>query len=118
MPIVSIFSPPPGDQSVITKMMENIRDAGSSALKTPKDNIWVVFHPLQHYLNDPKIPYVTVKAQAGREASERSAFVEVIANEVGRNLAVPAQNVWIQYEELNPGDVWHGGNWANRKDLR
>jgi phenylpyruvate tautomerase PptA (4-oxalocrotonate tautomerase family) len=118
MPIVSVFSAPPMNMSVIPNMMESIRDAGSSALKTPKDNVWVVFHPLPHYLNDPEIPYVTVKAQAGRGMAERSAFVEAIATEVGRSLSVPAQNVWIQYEEINPNDIWHGGHWAAGKDLR
>jgi phenylpyruvate tautomerase PptA (4-oxalocrotonate tautomerase family) len=122
MPIVNINSAPPTDSSAIPEMIERIRDAGALALKTPRDNVWVTFTPLQYYLNgegpasakrtETPPPIVVVKAQSGRGPSERSAFVEAIAAEVGRGLSVSPEKVWIQFQEMSPRDVWYGGHWS------
>lgn len=118
MPIVEINSNPPGDISLIPKMLTSVRDAGASALKTPRDNVWVTFNSLQYYLNgsnrgdtDPR-PFVIVKAQAGRSLSEKTAFVEAVTSEIAKGLSISPKKVWIQYEEMNPKDVWFDEHWA------
>lgn len=114
VPIVTVFSVLPQDTDTLPRMMERIRDLGSSALQTPRDNVWVTYFPIQHGLNERQNPYVTIKAQAGRGRAQKTAFAEVIAAEVGMSLSVSAQNVWIHYEEISPSDIWHGGDWAKK----
>ena len=123
MPIVNISSLPPTDASVIPKMLESVRDAGALALQTTQDNIWVVFTPLQHYLRGdhsavtpPKEtppPIVIIKAQSGRSPQARTSFAKAVSAEVGRSLLVSPGRVWIQYQEMNPKDVWFNGHWSD-----
>jgi hypothetical protein len=116
VPIVSVSAIPPTNLKVIPEMMEQIRAKGSLALKTPLDNVWVVFNPLPYYVQgDPAEippPIVVVKMQSGRGVSERTAFFASIAAEVGRGLSLPPERVWIQYQEMNPKDVWFNGKWS------
>jgi phenylpyruvate tautomerase PptA (4-oxalocrotonate tautomerase family) len=124
MPLIVIHSLPPPDPNMIPSMLVEIRDAGAAALGCSPSNIWVMFcavppgcyvqgleqadapRPTSHP------PCVIVRAQVGRQPEERTAFVAAIAATVGETLGVPADNVWIHYQEMRSEDVWFGSRWA------
>ena len=124
MPIVFINSLPPSDSSVIGRMSAEVRDLGAGALNTSRGNIWVIFQPIQpgNYLHGENLGsspqqnlypvVVIIKAQAGRSSADRGNFVKAVTNSIGRNLSIPANNVWVHYQEMNPKDVWFEGSWA------
>jgi phenylpyruvate tautomerase PptA (4-oxalocrotonate tautomerase family) len=124
MPLLIIHSLPPADDTVVARMLVDIRDTGARALNCSPDNVWVMFHALppgcyvqgttvakvpQHQTHPP---VVIAKLQKGRRREELDAFMSAIAAAVGRGLSLPAENVWIQYEEMRSEDVWFHGRWS------
>jgi phenylpyruvate tautomerase PptA (4-oxalocrotonate tautomerase family) len=125
VPLLIIHSLPPADPGAVPRMIVDVRDAGARALGCPTSNIWVMFHALPPgcYLqgdgaaaSTPQAtthpPVVIARAQVGRTPAERSSFVAAVAAAVGRGLSVPAENVWIYYDEMRSEDVWFGGRWS------
>ncbi len=125
MPLLIIHSLPPADPGTIPQLIVDVRDAGARALGCPKSNIWVVFQPIApgHYVQgegaparapqpDSHPPCIILRAQVGRTQAERSALVSAVAAAVGRGLSVPAENVWVYYEEMRSEDVWFNGRWS------
>jgi phenylpyruvate tautomerase PptA (4-oxalocrotonate tautomerase family) len=127
VPLIIIHSLHPNetDATAIPRMITDVRDAGARALGCPVANIWVMFHALPpgHYLQGDAAPAtvpdatthppcVIVRAQVGRTPRERDAFVAAVAAAVGRGLAVPAEHVWIYYDEMRSEDVWFNGRWS------
>jgi phenylpyruvate tautomerase PptA (4-oxalocrotonate tautomerase family) len=116
MPIVLVRSKPISSLSAI-ELVAAIRKVGSNALNCAPSNVWVVYEPFPEatLLGDGRTEFlsiVTVKAQAGRSPEARTAFVSAIANTVGEALEIPPGEVWIQYQEMRPEDVWFEGRWA------
>jgi phenylpyruvate tautomerase PptA (4-oxalocrotonate tautomerase family) len=126
MPLLIIHSLAPADPTAIPRMIADVRDVGARALDCATSNIWVMFHavPPGYYVQgdiaadtpqqSTHPPVVIARAQVGRTLAEREAFVSAVAAAVGRGLSVPAENVWIYYDEMRSEDVWFGGAWAKR----
>ncbi len=124
MPLVTIKSLPPVDPTAIARLLTDVRDVGAAALRCATSNIWVMFEALPpgSYLQGDAPattlqatthpPVVIVRAQAGRSTAERDAFAAAVAAAVGRALGVPAENVWLHYQEMRPQDVWFNGRWS------
>lgn len=124
MPLVTICSLAPSDPEAIRRMVIDVRDAGSEALKCSPDNIWVMFHtvPPGYYVQglapatEPQAeshpPTVIVRAQVGRTHAERTDLVAAVATAVGKGLSIPAENVWVHYQEMRSEDVWFKGHWS------
>lgn len=113
---------PPKPPKPATDLPQTIGTA-DIALGCSPDNIWVIFNaiPPGSYVQGPRPasapeatshpPCVIVRAQAGRTAPEREALVAAVAA-AGRGLSIPADNVWIYYDEMRSADAWFGGRWA------
>jgi phenylpyruvate tautomerase PptA (4-oxalocrotonate tautomerase family) len=125
MPLVSIHSLPPSDVARIESLIVDVRDSGAAALRCSPSNIWVMFHALPpgQYVQGEGAPamrldasshppVVIIRAQAGRTREERTALVASVAAAVARGLGVPADNVWVHYQEMRSEDVWFGGHWS------
>jgi phenylpyruvate tautomerase PptA (4-oxalocrotonate tautomerase family) len=124
MPLVNILSLPPSDPRVIEPLLAEIRDRGALAFHCAPENIWVTFQalPSGHYVQgDSRAehpdgqthpPLVILRAQTGRSAAQRDGLVRAIGDALARAFQIPAAQVWIHYQEMNPADVWFQGSWA------
>ncbi len=122
-----IYASPPIDQDAVSNMVKEVRESGAEVLGSPSNNIWVMFQPLlpAHFHSDDRQgvephrhyekPIVIIKIQAGRTSAQRDAFAKTISFSVGRALSVPADQVWLQYQEMDPHDVWFNGRWSNNR---
>jgi phenylpyruvate tautomerase PptA (4-oxalocrotonate tautomerase family) len=107
MPIVFIKSA----KSVtrVPELLEDVRNSAAAALGCEPSNVWPVLEPVAP---GPFPPIVLIKANVGRTIEQRRHFASAVADAVGRGLGVPADEVWIHYEEMQPRDIWHKGNWS------
>lgn len=129
MPIIIINSLAPNNPSIIKQMNLEVRELGAKALRTPKNNVWVIFQPLMPdfylYGEEPttssgKIIHpviVIIKAQSGRTQNIRDAFIKIITESIARSFSIPTHNVWVHYQEMKPQDVWFEGHWASTPEV-
>lgn len=66
------------------------------------------FFPNSSEESDSYIPIVIVKAKGGRTPAEKSSLALAVTGAVGRGLSIPNERVWLQFEEMNPADIWFG----------
>ena len=121
MPLITIFSPAERSDG-IRDIIEDVRKRGADALECPPSNVWVIFSPVlaNHYVQDGeegksglvKSPIVIVRAQKGRTAKQKDAFVVAITSAIAKGLSVPTERVWVHYQEMEPKEVWFGNQWA------
>lgn len=113
MPIITVQAIAPSDPGRVAGLIEDVRLASAQALKCPSSNVWVIFQALDpgHYqrssdvtvpssMPTPHPPIVWISANEGRALIEREALVSAISEAVGRGLTIPAENVWVHYQEI------------------
>ena len=86
-------------------MFAEIKEAGARALACEPSNIWVQFQPIAQSVPDS---IVIVRAKTGRTREQRTAFAAAVSEVVNRTLSL---EVWLDYQEMNPEDVWSNGKW-------
>lgn len=105
-------------------MLEEVQSEGAKSLGCALDNVWVMFHPVEseHYLHRGRVatpepnshpPVVIIRANTGRPPEIRKAFARAVAQSIGRGLSIPAEQVWIHYQEMRLEDVWFQEHWAS-----
>jgi phenylpyruvate tautomerase PptA (4-oxalocrotonate tautomerase family) len=120
MPIVILKTIVKLDDKSVQKMLSSGQDAGARALGSENSNIWVRYEyvPENSYLQDADriydSPIVLIMANRGRSQTAKTAFVQAVAQEVALGLAVPADKVWVHYQEMDPKDIWHNGRWTQQ----
>jgi phenylpyruvate tautomerase PptA (4-oxalocrotonate tautomerase family) len=118
MPLVMIYSPTPADSKLIKNLISNVQTEGAKALGCDSSNVWVLFQNVSSdsYIqgSDPSdnSPLIIIKAQTGRSKEIRTALAAAVTAVVGRALDVSPRKIWVQYQEMNPQDVWFEGHWA------
>ena len=121
MPLVTIYAPPPVAPQSISKTISDIQKVGAAALNCGTENIWVVFQTFSStslsadFFDGTHGPVVIVKAQGGRPAEQREAFMKAMAKAIGEGLSYSPEKVWIHYQEMQPQDIWFGG-WSNKSE--
>ena len=113
MPIVTVEALEPSHPNSISDMIKEIRNFGAEALQSKPDNIWVIFHSLNpSHAAYPHPPVVIVKAQSGRTKEQRTAFVKIISEAVGKALSQSSENIWVHFQEMSPQDIWFSDHWT------
>jgi phenylpyruvate tautomerase PptA (4-oxalocrotonate tautomerase family) len=121
MPWVDIRVQGPVDPEVVADLIEGTRERGAAAMGSGIENIWVTFQALpERYLarggpGESRGPIVVIRANAGRPRAAKTALAQAVAGAIAERLRVPADRVWIHYQEMSPADVWTGGGWAQDK---
>lgn len=55
------------------------------------------------------MPFVTIKMMEGRDVDKKRELCKSVAETIGRELNLPAENVIVQIEEMKRENYWIGG---------
>ncbi len=55
------------------------------------------------------MPFVTIKMMEGRDVDTKRELCKNVAETIGRQLKLPAENVIVQIEEMKKENYWIGG---------
>lgn len=117
MPVVRIFALPPSEPTAVADCLDAVVVGLSAALDTEPPGIWATWIPIsaQHTGRQPRAfrghcPTVTVLAMPGRSLSQRQDGLAAVARAVSGALGLPIEDVWVHWQELEPGLVFAGGS--------
>lgn len=116
MPVVIVRSLRPSEAMRIDRMLAAVVEGVSDALACSPGDVWVYWVEVGAVrLGQTAVAYaghcpvVSIRARRGRSEEEIAAGLAAAARAVSGAMGVPIEDVWVHWEELDPGRVFAGG---------
>ncbi len=116
MPVVTVHTLPPADPAALDRLRARVPTRLSAALGQAPRTVWLHVVTSEVMAVGPEArpfdghcPQVVVRARAGRAGAAIQAGLRATAEAVAEALAVPLEDVWVHWVEIQPGRVFAGG---------
>ena len=116
MPVIQIHALTPSEAERVDMCLSAAIEAVSEALRCPPSAVWAQFVPVaaMHTGQRPRryighCPVVIVRAMPGRSNTQVRAAMTGLAAGISAALDLPLDDIWVQWQTLEPGRVFSGG---------
>ena len=106
----------PVDGLDVDRLLEQVVSAVAEGVRCPVEDVWASFVAAtaqhvgrRHAEPTGQCPIVVIRAR-GRSTEQVAGGLAVAAAAVGMELAVPVEDVWVQWVDVVSGSVFAGGD--------